>query len=280
MTEAKLKISSIKTLKGFMSGRACSDMLFNILDSQFGHPSDSEERAAMPLAGGIMQNGYQCGMIWGSALAAGARAYRIYGPGPQAQARALIAAQRIVESFREQNKHINCLEITDLDKSSSALKMITFFLIKGGTIGCARMAARFAPLAYELINEAYCEKDVEIPVSPISCSAMLAEKTGASDRHQTLAAGLAGGIGLCGGACGALGAAVWLMALKNLEKGSAKVDFKDPKAGGLVEKFLKATNYEFKCSEITGRKFESIEDHAAYLRDGGCSKVIELLAQA
>ena len=54
----------------------------------------------MPFAGGIMQHGYQCGMIWGAALAAGAQAYRLFGPGPQAEAMAVIAAQWLVESFR------------------------------------------------------------------------------------------------------------------------------------------------------------------------------------
>ena len=44
-----------------------------------------EEHAAAPLAGGIMQHGYQCGMIWGAALAAGAQAYRLYGAGAQAE---------------------------------------------------------------------------------------------------------------------------------------------------------------------------------------------------
>jgi len=27
-----------------------------------------------------------------------------------------------------------------------------------------------------------------------------------------------------------------------------------------------------------GRKFENVADHAGYLRDGGCSKIIEVLA--
>ena len=31
----------------------------------------------MPLAGGFMGYGYQCGMLWGAALAAGAQAYRL-----------------------------------------------------------------------------------------------------------------------------------------------------------------------------------------------------------
>jgi hypothetical protein len=59
-----------------------------------------EERAAFPVAGGIMQYGYQCGMIWGAALAAGAQAYQLFGPGSQAEARAMMAAQTLVESFR------------------------------------------------------------------------------------------------------------------------------------------------------------------------------------
>ena len=33
----------------------------------------------MPLAGGFMGYGYQCGMLWGAVLAAGAQAYRIFG---------------------------------------------------------------------------------------------------------------------------------------------------------------------------------------------------------
>jgi hypothetical protein len=46
----------------------------------------------------------------------------------------------------------------------------------------------------------------------------------------------------------------------------------------VIERFLNCSNYEFECSEIVGRKFDNISDHAAYLRDGGCSKIIEVLA--
>ena len=75
----------------------------SVVDRSFDHPLKLEEHAAMPLAGGIMQHGYQCGMIWGATLAAGAQAYRLFGPGPQAETRAIIAAQRLVESFRARN---------------------------------------------------------------------------------------------------------------------------------------------------------------------------------
>jgi len=237
-----------------------------------------EEKASMPFAGGIMQHGYQCGMIWGATLAAGAQAYRLLGPGPQTETKAIIAAQKLVESFRAHNNNINCIDITEIDKSSSTMQMIMYFLIKGGTIGCMRMAAKYAPAAFSEINTALSEKHIEAPSPLVSCAAMVAQKMGVSDMHTVMAAGFAGGIGLCGGACGALGTAIWILTMNNSQEGDGKIDFNDPRALDMIERFLKCTDYEFECSEIVGRKFENIDDHAAYLRDGGCLKIIEVLA--
>jgi len=133
-----------------------------VLNCAFDHPLKPEENAAMPLAGGIMQHGYQCGMIWGAALAVGAQAYRLLGPG-QAETRAVIAAQRLVEAFRACSGEINCLEITDIDKSSSIMKMIFVFLIKGGAIGCMHMSAKYAQAAFSEINSAFSEKILKPP---------------------------------------------------------------------------------------------------------------------
>ena len=232
----------------------------------------------MPLAGGIMQHGYQCGMIWGATLAAGAQAYRLFGPGPQAEARAIMAAQRLVESFRTLNNNINCLEITDIDLSSPTMQMIMHFLIKGGAIRCFGMAARYAPVAFDEINTALSEEPIAAPSPPVSCAAMLAQKMGVSDMHTVMAAGFAGGIGLCGGACGALGAAIWIIGMNNAKEGTSKIDFKEPRAIEAIDRFMKCTDYEFECSAIVGRRFEDVGDHAGYLRGGGCSDIIEVLA--
>ncbi|MCP4715689.1 MAG: hypothetical protein GY868_11275, partial [Deltaproteobacteria bacterium] len=235
----------------------------SVVDCSFDHPLQLEEEATIPLAGGIMQHGYQCGMIWGAALAAGAQAYRLFGPGPQAETKAIMAAQRVVESFRAGNNNINCLNITGLDQSSSNMQMTTYFFIKGGFIGCMRMAARYAPAAYSEINSALSEKHIESPSPPVSCAAMLAQKMGVSDMHTVMAAGLAGGIGLCGGACGALGAAIWIIEMNSSQAGGGKTDFKSPRAIAAVERFMKSSDDKFECSEIVGRKFENIDDHAA-----------------
>lgn len=278
MNKSKSRISPIGTVGAFINGRACSDTLFHVLSRAFGHPLKEEERAAMPLAGGIMQHGYQCGMIWGATLAAGAHAYQLLGPGPHAETRAMIAAQRLTESFRALSNTINCFEITHIDKSSSTMQMIMYFLIKGGTIRCFRMAAEYAPIAFREINTALSEKHTETLSAPVSCSAMLAQKMGLSDMHTVMASGFAGGIGLSGGACGALGAAIWSIGMNSLREGAGKIDFKAPRALDVIDKFLKCTDYEFECAEIVGRKFENIGDHAGYLHEGGCSEIIGLLA--
>jgi hypothetical protein len=153
-----------------------------------------------------------------------------------------------------------------------------YFLVKGGSIGCFRRAAKYAPLAYKEINSSFSEELKIIPDQPVSCAALMAKKMGLSDKHRTMVAGLAGGIGVCGGACGALGAAIWILSMKIGKAEDGVVNFDDPRANELIEKFLKATDYEFECSNIVGRKFESIEDHAEYIKNGGCSELLDLLA--
>ena len=254
----------------------------SVVDDSFDHPLKTEERATMQLAGGLMQNGYQCGMLWGAALAAGAQAYRLYGAGPQAETKAIIASQRLVESFRARNKEINCAEITEMNwKASSQSQVVTQvlkFFIKGGPIGCFSMAARYAPVVFSEINSTISEKPVEAPSHPVSCAAMLAQKMGVSEKHIVMAAGFAGGIGLSGGACGALGAAIWIIGMNQVREGVKDFAFNNPDAQAAIDRFLESADYEFECSKIVGRKFEDAADHACYLRNGGCSKIIEALA--
>jgi hypothetical protein len=249
-----------------------------VLNEKYDRQSIDEERATMPLAGGIMQHGYQCGMIWGAALAAGAQAYRLYGPGAKAECKAIHASRGLVETFDAQNKNINCMEITEIDKSSTGFELFMYFLVKGGSIGCFRRAAKYAPLAYDEINSSFSEELKMIPDEPVSCAAMMAKQMGLSDQHRTMVSGLAGGIGLCGGACGALGAAIWILSMKISKEENGVVNFDDPRANELMDKFLNATDYEFDCSNIVGRKFGNIEDHAEYIKGGGCTELLNLLA--
>ncbi len=231
----------------------------------------------MPLAGGIANMGYQCGMLWGAALAAGAQAFRLYGPSEKAETAALIATQKLVESFHGHSKNeINCLEITDLNmQGKTDGRAILKFFLKGGPIGCFRMSARYAPDVFNGINEAFAKDDFNIPAHPVSCAAMFAKKMGASDLHAVMAAGFAGGIGLSGGGCGVLGAAIWLTGVNNQPVEIEGFSYSGTWVNDVIEKYLEAADYEFECSEVVERTFENVDDHAEYLRTGGCSELID-----
>lgn len=276
MSKQATSVSSIGTVRTFLKVGTCSEALCHVLNRAFDQPLTHEEHAAMPLAGGIMQHGYQCGLIWGAALAAGAQAYRLHGPGPRAETVAIVAAQRLVEAFRSRNNHINCLELTDT-QWQEAMQVVRYF-IKGGTIRCFRMAGRYSVAAFTELKTVLSEEPLESPSGPVSCTAVVAKKMGVSDLHAVMAAGFAGGIGLCGGACGALGAAIWLRGINGNKDAKEKLDFHNPKAVDVVEKFLKCTDYTFECSAIVGRRFENVHDHAEYVRNGGCSELINELA--
>jgi len=232
----------------------------------------------MPLAGGIMQNGYQCGMVWGAGLACGAEAFYRLGYSPEAEAGAIEAARKMVEVFGNQNSEVDCFKLTGIDNSVSSLQMMIYFFVKGGTIRCLRKAFRFAPEAWDRMNSTLDAPGVELPARPVSCTALLAQKMGASEQHQVMAAGLAGGIGLCGGACGALGTAIWLTLMKKLRAGSVKLAYQDPDALDLIKSFKKLTGNEFECTRIVGQRFSGVGKHAAYLKEGGCAELIDRLS--
>jgi hypothetical protein len=251
----------------------------SVVDDSFNHPLALEEHAVMPLAGGLEQMGFQCGQLWGAALAAGAEAYRQFGPGPRAEAAAVIAAQRLADVFQTSYRSINCFEVIELDWKNAQGKQVLKFFLKGGPIRCFAMTAGFARATRREIDVSFADDELEAPEPPVSCTALLARKLGADDMHAVMAAGLAGGIGLSGGACGALGATIWLIEMARVTEGG-NVEFNSPEATDAIDRFVQSTNGEFECAKIAGRKFADVHDHARYLGAGGCAKIIEALVQS
>ncbi len=274
------------TVKTFLKVGACSETLMHVLDRTYGVPALPEEHAASIYAGGIMQRGYQCGMLWGATLAAGAEASRRTDPGSRAEAAALAATQKLVETFHARTGTIDCADITNTEWKSKWQMFL--YMAKGGPITCFKLASRYASEAFESIEESLATEPPEAPDEPVSCASMLARRMGMSDRHAAMLAGYAGGIGLSGGGCGALGTALWILALNHLEvldpdkeQGKNLWDSKEfqTRANEVIEHFLKHSEFEFKCAKITGKTFENLPDHSGYLREGGCGELIEALAQ-
>jgi len=112
-----------------------------------------------------------------------------------------------------------------------------------------RIAARYASDAFTDINNALSENNIEAPSPPVSCSALLAQKMGESEMHTVMAAGLAGGIGLSGGACGALGAAIWIIGMNGSKE---QVDKKviNSRISDMIDRFVRSTDFRNSRTEV------------------------------
>jgi len=272
-TSGPVKLKATKRL--FLKLGSCSRTMGFILNREFGNLSEPHERALDPLAGGIIQQGYQCGMLWGIALAMGAEAHKRNKL--KSTALAITATQNILKSFVGRTQNTDCYDITQTNwnKKSSIAK----YMITGKVFNCFKLLEKWAPEAIQSAHEGLSADHEELPGKCISCASEVVRKMGGSEEETAMVAGYAGGIGLSGNACGALGAAIWMKTLAQCKAEPGKSFYTNPKAREIMEKFYKKTDYEILCSQITGKKFHSVDHHTEYIQNGGCRDLIEELAK-
>ncbi len=268
--------------KVFIKYGTCSQTLFYIVNHEFGYSKENEARASDPLAGGLMNTQHQCGMLWGSTLAVGAESFRRYNDHGQAIARAITATQHLVKSFSKRAKTVNCRDIIGHDFSNKF--GIAKFMLKnlpGGfsNMICMNLAEKWAPEAIQSAKEGLSDKQTDLPQLPTSCASEVVKKMGASDKEMVMVAGFAGGMGLSGNACGALGAAIWMNTLAWCRKYPGKSGYSNPDSKEIVKAFNSETGSEFLCHKISGRCFNTIGDHTEFVKNGGCKKLINVLAR-
>ncbi len=264
----------------FWKKGTCSQALCFLLDREFGYVKENEERASDPLAGGIWRRGHQCGMLWGSVLAAGAEAFRRHPDRDRAIGAAMTASRRLVESFTNRTGSADCREITGCDWTSAW--SIAKHMLTGRVFRCFTLAEKWAPEAILAAGEGLAGDMTGQPGRPLSCASEVAGKMGASDEEMALVAGFAGGIGLSGNACGALGAAIWMKTLAWCREHPGKTPpfSKNPGVKNTLKAFDDAMGTEILCHEITGRRFGTVGEHAEFVKNGGCGELIELLARS
>lgn len=271
--------------KMFRECGACSNTFAHLLNREFGHPKELEELALNPLAGGIMNQGHQCGMIWGAALAVGAEAYRQHKNKDLAIAVAVIATQHVVESFEKRSNTVNCKEILGYGISNAVgiTRLMLNTMIKGmDNTKCFNLAEDWAPEAIESGVEGLGHRPIELTCLPTSCASKVVKEMGGTEEEMLMAAGFAGGLGLSGNACGALSAAIWMKTLKWCRENPGKLPpyINNKVTKKILKSFKEITGGEMLCSDITGQHFETINEHSEYIHDGGCKELIEQLAKS
>ncbi|MFA7418163.1 MAG: C-GCAxxG-C-C family (seleno)protein [Melioribacteraceae bacterium] len=273
-----MKAKKSDTKKVFLKKGTCSRTLFYILNREFGNLKEEEEQASDPLAGGIAQEGYQCGMLWGAALAVGAESFRRYENHGEAIAHAISATQYILESFINRAKSANCGVITNCDFNGKF--GLAKFLITGKPLICFNLADKWAPEAIQSANAGLSQQPTDSPELPVSCASEVVKKMGGSNEEMVMVAGFAGGFGLSGNACGALSAAIWMNTLARVRQQNYKHSLSDPGLNKIMTTFFEETSYKMECWKICGQHFKTINDHTEFIKNGGCQKLINVLAKS
>lgn len=271
--------------KVFRKCGTCSQTFGNLLNHEFDHPKEVEERALDPLAGGIMNQGHQCGMLWGATLAVGAESFRRHDDTEKAIAVAITATQHILESFINRTNTVNCREIIGIDLSSAfgLMKFMLKITLKGmDNSHCFNLAEQWAPEAIQSATEGLAQEQIDLTQEPVSCASEVVKKMGASIEEMVMVAGFAGGLGLSGNACGALSATIWMKTLDWCRKNPGKTPpfFNNPDTKKLLKSFYEVTDSEILCNKISGQRFKTINDHTKFIKNRGCEKLIEFLAQS
>lgn len=278
MNVIKSEGTKLKAKRAFIKKGTCSRTFFFILNREFGHPKDEEERALDPLAGGIMQQGYQCGMLWGAAMAIGAESFRRSKNQGQAIALSIKATQHMMESFVNRTDSIECEDITKTDFNNKW--SFAKYMLSGKFVSCFTLAGKWAPEAVKAAIEGLSIENSETAEHAISCATEVVKEMGGSEEEMLMVAGFAGGLGLSGNACGALSAAIWKTSLDLVRKENRKPSYNDPASEEILAKFHEETEYKMECKDICGKKFTSIDEHTEFINNGGCKKLIHELAKS
>lgn len=185
-SKGEIKVKGAKRL--FLKLGSCSRTMGFILNREFGHPKEPEERALDPLSGGIIQQGYQCGMLWGAAMAAGAESLRRTGNPDRATALAILTTQHILNSFVGRTSTADCYDITRCDWSKKS--SIARYLATGKVFSCYRLLEKWAPEAIGAACEGLAKTQNGLPEKCLS----LCLRSGEENGRQRRGNGHGGGI--------------------------------------------------------------------------------------
>lgn len=291
MKECSFPVSARKSAKIFFIALSCSQAMMTILDEVLGIKEEIYEMSAHPLAGGLLHLGFECGMTWGASLATGNYIYLRNGFSSASIGLAIETAGKLISSLSHRAGSHICKEITSCEFKSLLGRLKYLFTGKGSL--CAKLAVKWAPQAYHIICSSTFNSPRQNPKASTACTVALAKRLNAGEKEQLMVAGLSGGLGLSGGACGALASAVWLKTLKWLKENKESKDsfFKAlrqeltqsgdfyPDIKNIQKRFESLTKGAFLCRDLTKRDFLSVEEHCDFIANGGCKEIISLLEE-
>jgi hypothetical protein len=188
---------------------------------------------------------------------------------------------------------MQCGELTDMQRWS-----FPRYMLKGNIARCRNQVAHWTPRFHEVIDSASsAETGGESSGDRGNCACAAMKAVGRAigfdvEPYAAVPAGLAGGLGLSGNACGALAAAIFTVCLKyfvNRDKPRHSMLRSLMQGFGRGVSWMDSSQYineGFKlrfgsksCADIAHRKFGSAEELAEFVNSGGCREVIDAVEE-
>lgn len=281
----ELNVLQQKTLDSLVRTQNCSACHIIPTEKMYGLDGTDLKKATTELAGGLNRNGSSCGAIFGGSINIALRNYvQSHESKKMSDVELLQKIGMFVKSFDDEFGSIRCREILGLNLRTKLGQI--GLLLPNKNRHCKNQAKWGMEYFYKNpdINDHSSMQEVN------HCSSrvwdMLKDEKSFDDPYlRELSKGFSGGIGLSGGACGALSSLVMYLGVLFRK---IKIQKGDIPAGKESYKILRETTHiivdkfiqKFKsidCKDLTQMKLYDIDDFSKYREEVGCEKIYDFI---
>lgn len=211
-------------------------------------------------------------IVWATLIATSHMAIKQKNTVSKQLSLALQASKEMVDAFINAKLSCQIYPAFKPEKKASSIKEKLKF------INYDKISRDWYPIANRtlLLSLSYNSKD--LPKNCTACAYQLIKDMEGTEEDAITAAGFSGGIGLSGEICGALIAKVWYEALLFLREHHDETQYPQQFQKQIYNAFMDITHGEYACHELCGKHFKSIEQHSTFIEEGGCNKLLSLIA--
>jgi hypothetical protein len=272
---------------------SCAESTLILFDRVAGIDQDDAEQAIDPLNGGVLlELDGGCGLLWGSAMAAGIRASKRFEKEEDACAAAFATSIELLREYVASGGATDCNRILNMDRWN-----FLSYLAKVKMNVCVGIAEKWFPRFDEIIEKSFESYTPKREQKCVNCAVdvfkSVAKEIGLELSGETpWVAGFAGGFGLQGSTCAAVSSAVFAINLRyfrsrNKSPHSALRSMMQGMGVGTgwmkpSKRLLSAFKEEFhakSCYGLTGKMFEGLDEYTDHVASGKCANIVSGVSQ-
>lgn len=272
---------------------SCAESALILFDRAAGIDQDEAEQAIDLLNGGVLlELDGGCGLLWGSAMAAGIRASKRFEKEEDACAAAFAASIELLREYVASGGATDCNRILNMDRWN-----FLSYLAKEKMNVCVGIAEKWFPRFNEIIEKSFEKYKPAKGQKWVNCAVdvfkSVASEIGLDLSGETpWVAGFAGGLGLQGSTCAAVSSAVFAVNLRHFRSRNksphsalrSMMQGMGVGAGWMKpsKRLLSAFREKYhtkSCCTLIGKTFQGLDEYTDHVASGKCANIISGVSQ-